>query len=71
MDKNGIIIRCGVVQMLSIKVPFRITSPTGLVKLSKVNLRNIGQNKPEFLSLKVSRDRYADPFNQRQKWVPL
>ena len=35
----------------------------GLVKLSKVNLRNIGQNKPEFLSLKVNRGRYADPFN--------
>ena len=52
------------------QVKFQDYKP-GLVKLSKVNLRNIGQNKPEFLSLKVNRGRYADLFNQRQKWVPL
>ena len=53
------------------QVKFQDHKPTGLVKLSKVNLRNIGQNKPEFLSLKVNRGKYADLFNQRQKWVPL
>ena len=36
-----------------------------------LNVRNIGQNKPEFLSLKVNKGRYADPYNQRHKWVPL
>ena len=46
------------------QVKFQDHKPDWACKI--VESKHIAQNKPEFLSLKVNRGRYADPFNQRQ-----